>query len=246
MRLYIASGTHVDADLTKRAQNIEENLGIPEHIYFEGDSSAYDADAFRTLLVLYLISPLIAIAATIQVYIFVELLGRIVSELGGKSKGRDREVVDTLKSKYNIGSSDIDLKISEIIIDRKYSIILLNWGLIALIFWINQPINISIRQFIELFEQIAVIGYIIFLIFLGLVQPVRDRHFAQKIREGHMNYENVCGIMGEAHHVGVSRILSENEGVQVINPEPKNPGLTTRSALFIFNFIDRVARRIRD
>lgn len=246
MRLYIASGTHVDSDLTKRVQNIEETLGIPEHIYFEGDSSAYDADAFRTLLILYIISPLIALAVTIQVYIFVELLGRVVSKFGGESRGRDREVVETLKSRHEIESSGIDLKISNFIINREFSFAFINWGFVTLILWLNLPITVSIYQFIELFEQFAVVGYILFLIFLGLVHPARDGHFAQKITEGRTNYENVCAIMGEAHHVGVGRMLNENESVEVINPEPENPGLTSRIALFIFDSIDRVARQIRN
>lgn len=244
MDLYIDSGTHVDTNLDERRQQIENAIGHPQHVFFEGDESAYSFHAVMSLLLMSVFAPLVAIAAAIQVYIVVELLGRAASRLRPGKIGRDEELVDFLKEEYDIESQEVDVGISRFIFDHKISSAIVNWSGVAFIyinFWPQPPRLISIFGLVVTF---LFFGYVYLLLFLGFSHPFRNEYIANSIYEEKEEFNRACLVTGEAHHSAVANLLEKEPGINVINPVPGNPSLLTKFDIWLFKHLNRLQSQI--
>lgn len=93
MRVYIDSGTHIGRGYTQRIQRIEESLGTPESVLAEGDLNPLNRESVRAVLGVLLFAPLLAVAVSIQLFLIIELGGRLLSIIDSNSNGSDRQVV---------------------------------------------------------------------------------------------------------------------------------------------------------
>lgn len=231
---------HVDSDIQERINRIENAIGEPDVVFNEGDSSAFSIEAIYTLLKTFSYAPLIMAAATVQIYIGIEFFGRIVSYFGGESSGRDQEVVQKLKNRYDIESREVDLDLSQYIHDNKVLSSVVNWGTVVVVLVLTGLISETWPNMIFLFIRELLAGYILFLVFLALVHEERNRAFASVIADSKEKFENTCLVTGEAHHAGTARFLKDEAGIKVLNPEPKNLSTISKTALIIIRGINRI------
>lgn len=240
MELYIASGTHVDSDLKERIHRIENAIGEPDVVFMEGDSSAFSIGAFLTLIKTFPYAPLVIAAATFQIYLFIEFFGRIVSYFGGDSSGRDQELAQSLKNKYEIKSREVDLDLSQFINDNRLLSSVVNWAVVVVVFVSIWPLPITLSNIASLIIYELLAGYILFLGFLALVHEERNCHFAGVIADSQEEFENACLITGETHHAGTARFLKDEQEISLVNPEPESLSVVSKIFLTIYELVTRL------
>lgn len=246
MRLYIASGTHVDNNIEDRICSIEANIGAPNVVFYEGDRSNFSKPAIRNNLSILPVAPPFAAAVWIQIYLFVEIFGRIVSTIGGNSSGRDQDVVDKLKEKYDIDTIEVDMDLTKFVHENWLLFGGMNWiigALIVVYFFPFQPFSVELTKALL---YILLAGYMILIAFLGVVHKPRNRHFANVIIEHSGEYNKASLVTGGAHHAAVGLILHNETEIDVMNPVPENPSIFTRWSLAVLKNIQNVKSFLND
>lgn len=241
MRVYISSGTHV-GNVADRVGEIKKQLESPEVVFGEGGGASQRGQA-RALVLLFPRAPLIALAAALQVFVFLPLGGWVWSALTGGSKGRDLDIMQQIASEYDAEISEIDpVPTAQPVHDRPLLWSVVNWlpavGLPVLLVPSN-PLQFAVAHSLLRF---VLIGYVLLFVVLYLVNERREDAMAAMIRKRASDVDTACVVLGEAHHAGVGKRLADTEGIDVLNPTPVDMGLLARFILYIWKLADRLRR----
>ena len=238
MWVYISSGTHV-GDVAERVDAINHQLEAPEVVFGEGGEASLRGQA-HALAFLFPRAPLIALAATLQVFVFMplgELLGSVLTD---GSKGRDLDIMQQIASEYDAEISEIDpVHTAQPVYDRPLLWGMANWLPVVILsrgFALSEPLSISA---VKTGIWLVGIGFVMFYIMLGVVNKRREDAMAVTIRRRNSDVDIACVVLGESHHVGVGRRLVDVKGVDILNPTPANMGWLTRFNLYSWKLIDR-------
>lgn len=241
MRVYISSGAHV-GDVADRVAEIKNQLEAPEVVFGEGSGASLRGQA-RHLVYLFPRAPLIALAATLQVFVVLPLGGWVWSVLTGGSKGRDLDIMQQVASEYDAEISEIDpAPTAQPVYDRPLLWGTVNWlpavGLPMLLIPSN-PLQFAVAHSLVRF---VLIGYVLLFVVLCLVNERREDAMAAMIQKRISDVDTACVVLGEAHHAGVGKRLADTEGIDVLNPTPTDMGVFTRIILYVWKLADRLWR----
>lgn len=227
VRVYIDSGTHIGRGYHQRIQRIEENIGTPELVLAEGDSNPLNRESVKAVLGILPFAPLLAVAVSIQLFLILELGGRLLSIIDINSSGSDRQVVRHFNQK-EIKSKEIDLNIAQFVHRCRLYWAVSNWGALLPFLWLTWPCESNFFGIPEPIVYLILIGYLLFFILLAIAHEARNIHFAETIADQETEFGSVCAVMGGTHHLVVGPLLDKNEEITVINPKPENPSILTR------------------
>jgi hypothetical protein len=242
MRVYISSGTHV-GDVAERVDAINDQLEAPEVVFGEGGEASLRGQA-RALAFLFPRAPLIALAATLQVFMFMPLGGLLGSVLTDGSKGRDLDIMQQIASEYDAEISEIDpVHTAQPVYDRPLLWGMANWLPVVILsggFTLSEPPLITA---VKTGIWLAGIGFVLFYIMLGVVNTQREDAMAATIRRRTGDVDTACVVLGESHHLGVGKRLVDGEDVNVLNPTPADMSWLTRFNLYSWKLIDWIRSR---
>lgn len=239
MRLYISSGSHVD-DVEDRIAEIIDHLGSPDVVFGEGGEASL-VEQLITIVYLFPRAPLIALAAAIQIFLILYILGTIVSILTRGVKGQDTDIMQQIASKYDAEICEIDsIHTARPVYDRP-----ILWGIANWIPIIGLTIALSLdTHLLIVTATLITIAYLLLHTMLYLVNEQREDRMAETIQSRAKDVESACVVLGEAHHAGVGKRLIQSDRIDVLNLIPDNPDLMTLFNIYIWDFIDSVRDKI--
>ena len=242
MDIWISSGTHVDS-IAEREKRIEEQLESPDVIFAEGIEKSTEREQIVSILKIIPVAPLLAAAVIFHIYVSVEIRGIIKSKVSGGESGRDVEMVEDLTSRHSIEWYEIDNEpLGEYIYSHVILWAILNWASlfgITIFIWPSTP---TLWDAIQYSAVLLLIGYVLFIGLLAVANYAREETMAEVIGSSSGKYDQAVVVLGEAHHPGVGRRLTEESELNVMNPEPVNLDLGVRIILWIFEKYDRLKR----
>lgn len=208
MRLYIDSGTHSFTNTDARISKIEENIDSPGVVFTEESTkSATLSDAIKLLPT----APL-----TMAAMIFYSKIGLPIVR---KIWGDDRDIEDHIVEKHTADRVPTDKSTLKFIRNISQLHFASNWLVIcvALIFWLQFGTPI-----LTLLTLPGVSAVALFLTFLAGIHESRNAHIAQEIARHKDECDKACLVTGREHHESVGTLLKWYEGIEVLNPTPKD------------------------
>jgi hypothetical protein len=240
MDVWISSGTHVDS-IFEREERINEQFESPDVIFAEGAEKIPDREQLVSILGIAPVAPLIAAAVIFHIYISVEARGIIKLKITGGESGRDVKIVQNLTSRHDIEWHEIDNeRLGQYIRTDAISWGIINWGSLLGITILVWPSPLSLWNTIKYGTVLLLAGYILFIGLLAVANHAREETMTNVITNKSKKYDQAIVVLGEAHHPGIGRRLSDESKLNVLNPEPEGLDWGTRVILRIFERYDRI------
>ncbi|TQQ83814.1 hypothetical protein EGH24_03280 [Halonotius terrestris] len=239
MQVFISSGTHID-EVRRRVDAINQHLESPDVVFGEA-GEATQTGQIREITHLFPRAPLIALGAAFLVLLIYPIGGLVLSIVSGGSKGRDKDIMQRIKTEHGAEIQEIDLVHPALpVYENPLQWAAVNWGPLVAV-----PLFAS--RYYSLFDAIYVstlvlllTTFVLFLIMLYVVNSRREDAMASSILSRTDDVDSACIILGEAHHWGVGERLVLHEEVDVINPTPVNPDWSTKLGRYIWKLLDRI------
>lgn len=239
MQVFISSGTHID-EVRRRVDTINRHLESPDVVFGEA-AEAIQTEQIREIAHLFPRAPLIALGAAIQVLLVYPIGGLILSIVSRGSKGRDKAVMQRIKTEHGAEIQEIDLVHPALPVYESP----LEWAVVNWIPLVAVPLFAS--RYYSLFDTIHIStlvlllpAFVLFLIMLYVVNFRREDAMASSILSRTDDVDSACIVLGEAHHWGVGERLISHEEIDVINPTPMNPDWSTKLGRYIWKLFDRI------
>lgn len=255
MDIWISSGTHVD-DIAERVERIEERLGDPDVVFAEGSEKSTERDQLVSILRIIPYAPLLAIAVISQIYVNVELRGEIKSRITDGESGRDVDIVRSLTSRHDIEPREIDKEPLGQHVNQPIVWGIVNWGALLAITYFGWSSLPAVRNVIQSSTELLAVGDIVFigflaiavgyfflLVLLAVANYPREEAMAEVISDESGKYDRAVVVLGEGHHPGVGSRLTDEPGINVINPEPKDLDWQKRVLLRISRWYNQLRGR---
>lgn len=243
MDIWISSGTHVDT-IAEREKQIEEQLGDPDVVFAEGAGKSIERDQLASILKITPCAPLLAVAVIVHIYISIEIRGKIKSVVTNGESGRDVEIVHNLTSRHNIERKEIDNEpLEQYIYNHPIVWGIVNWGPLLGITYFGWSSPLTVWNVILYGGGLLAVGYILLIALLVVANYAREETMAEVISDESRNYDRAVVVLGEGHHPGVGSRLTDEPGLNVINPEPRNLGWQTQVVLRVFRGYNQLIAR---
>ncbi|TKX67461.1 MULTISPECIES: hypothetical protein [Halorubrum] len=138
-------------------------------------------------------------------------------------------MVEDLTSRHDIEWCEIDNEpLGEYIYSRVIFWGIVNWASlfgITIFMWPSTP---TLWNAIQYSAVLLLTGYILLISLLAVANYAREETTAEVIGSYSRKYDQAVVVIGEAHHLGVGRRLTEKSELNVMNPEPVNLDLGVR------------------
>lgn len=240
MEVWISSGTHVDS-IAERENEIKKQFASPDIIFGEGAEKSTAQEQLESILKITPIAPLLAAAVTFHIYISVELRGWIKSKISDGKSGRDTEIIQNIVSRYNIEWHEIDNEpLGKYIYTNSITWGILNWGSllgITVNMWPSPP---NVWNTVIYGTTLLLVGFILLIGLLAVANHSRERAMAEAIINHSEKHDQGIIVLGEAHHLGVGKRLTDEPKLDVVNPKPKDLDWGTRVILRVFAVYERM------
>jgi hypothetical protein len=239
MQVYISSGSHID-EVTGRVEAINHHLDSPEIVFGEA-GEATTTGQIRAIIDLFPKAPLIALGAGFLVLIAYPIGGLILSVFSRGSKGRDIDIMQRIKSQHGAEIREIDIVHPALPIHenpRWWAV--LNWLPLIAVPVLASRVYPPLGAIYASVLVLLMFTLVLFLIMLYFVNTQREDAMADIIQSHVGDVDSACIILGEAHHWGVGERLVSHDGVDVINPTPTDPDLTTLLGRNLWGFFDSI------
>lgn len=242
MDIWISSGTHVD-NIAEREERIEKQFDSPDVVFAEGAEKSTEREQLRSILEIIPSAPLLAAAVIVHIYITVEIHGKIRSKVSGGKSGRDVEIVRNLTSHHNIEWHEIDNEPLGKYIHTNATIWgILNWGSLFGISALMWPSPLTVWNAIQYGSVLLMTGYILLIGLLAVANHAREEEMTEVITDESGKHDRAVVVLGEAHHHGVGKRLTDEPELNVLNPKPDDLDWGTRVVLQLFNKYGRIKR----
>lgn len=243
MDIWISSGTHVDG-IAEREERIEERLGDPDVVFAEGAEKSTERDQLVSILRIIPCAPLLAVAVIIHIYVIIELHGKIKSVVTNGKSGRDVDIVRNLTARHSIEPREIDNEpLGQYIHNHPIVWGIVNWGALLGITYFGWSSPLTVWNVILYGGGLLAVGFILLIALLAVANYTREEAMAEVISDESEKHNQAVVILGEGHHPGVGSRLTDEPGLNVINPEPKDLDWQIRVLLRISRWYSQLIER---